>query len=64
MSKTRAIRFNVEEEKMISAFLKANPVFDFSTLTRVAIRQFVENPKIELKKVKQKSTSNVRPAEL
>ena len=52
MSKTRAIRFSDEEERLIKAFLEANPLFDFSTLTRVSIRQFIENPKIELKKIK------------
>lgn len=53
MSKTRAIRFSDEEEKLIKKFLAANPYFDFSTLARASIFQFIEKPNIEFKPVKR-----------
>ena len=52
MSKTRAIRFSDEEERLIKAFLKANPYFDFSTLARTSIHQFIMNPKLVLNPIK------------
>jgi hypothetical protein len=51
MSKTRAVRLTTEEDKMVQQFLELNPFFDFSTLTRTAILQFIENPKMNLKPV-------------
>ena len=46
---TKAVRFNPEEEKAISDFLQRNPYFDFSTLARIAIIKFIQNPSLELK---------------
>ena len=52
MAKTRAIRFSTQEDKLIEEFLKQNPFFDFSSLTRTAILQFIEQPNIKIKPVK------------
>ena len=44
--KTKAIRFSESEEKLINEFLKKNPLFDFSTLARTSILQFMERPEL------------------
>jgi hypothetical protein len=46
---TRAVRFSDKEEKAIQDFLSKNPFFDFSTLARMAIINFVEKPVLHLK---------------
>jgi hypothetical protein len=52
MSKTRAIRFSEREEEQIEEFLRANPIFDFSSLARTAIIAFIRRPNLALKAVK------------
>jgi hypothetical protein len=49
--KTRAVRLPEEDEKLVAEFLKRNPIFDFSTLTRIALRQFISSPSVNLKAV-------------
>lgn len=50
MAKTiRTVRFSQEEINRIVSFLEQNPFFDFSTLARLAIRKFIENPEIQVK---------------
>jgi len=46
---TKAVRFPKEEEAAINDFLKKNPFFDFSSLSRIAIMQFIKNPKLNIK---------------
>ena len=60
MSKTRAIRFPKEEERQIEEFLEQNPFFDFSTLARMAILDFIKNPKITIKAVQSKDLTSSR----
>jgi hypothetical protein len=48
MPKTRAIRFSDSEERLIKEFLGKNPIFDFSTMARAAVRQFITNPQISM----------------
>ena len=48
MSKTRAIRLSPAEEAKIQKFLALNPFFDFSSLARLAILKFVENPELHI----------------
>lgn len=48
---TKAVRFSSEEEELIGEFLKINPMFDFSSLARMAILKFIENPQIDFKSV-------------
>lgn len=46
---TKAVRFNEKEDKAIKDFLEKNPYFDFSTLARMAIINFIEKPELRLK---------------
>lgn len=52
-SHTRTIRFSEQDIRDIERFLKENQIFDFSTLARVAIRRFIENPNIEIKGLRE-----------
>jgi hypothetical protein len=45
---SRTIRFKVDDLELIDEFLEKNPLFDFSSLTRVAIMGFIKNPTILL----------------
>ena len=45
---TKAVRFNEKEEEAIKDFLIKNPYFDFSTLARIAIVNFIKNPDLKL----------------
>lgn len=45
---SRAVRFSESENEAIKKFLEDNPFFDFSTIARMAILKFIENPQIEL----------------
>ena len=57
---TRTIRFNDEDLRDIDRFLKQNKIFDFSTLARTAIRNFIENPNIEIKGLGDLESPKVR----
>ena len=52
---TKAVRFSEKEIEAINEFLKNNPYFDFSTVARMAIFKFIENPSIELLPTKLKN---------
>jgi len=60
MSKTKAIRLSTEEEKLINEFLSKNPFFDFSSLTRMALLSFIQDPKLNLNPVKSKKKTSAR----
>jgi len=45
---SKAVRFSDKENEAITDFLEKNPYFDFSTIARMAILKFIENPQIEL----------------
>lgn len=57
---TKAVRFSDREEEMISDFLTKNPYFDFSTLTRMALLNFIQNPSLKLESTKLKSNKTVK----
>ena len=57
---TRTIRFTDADLRDIDKFLSQNPLFDFSSLARVAIRRFIENPSIEIRGIHSKS-KNLSP---
>lgn len=57
---TKAVRFNDKEEKAIKDFLTKNPFFDFSTLARMAIINFIENPELKLRPSKLEPKYNQR----
>jgi hypothetical protein len=46
---SRTVRFKKEEADLIDRFLAENPIFDFSTLSRVALLRFIKDPKLELR---------------
>jgi len=45
---------------MIEEFLDQNPFFDFSSLARTAIQQFVRDPRLEIKGVKARKQDALR----
>ncbi|MBC7457479.1 MAG: hypothetical protein H7235_04325 [Bdellovibrionaceae bacterium] len=51
----RTVRFDKKELARIEEFLKANPFFDFSTLTRLSVQRFIENPQLQVKAISSKS---------
>jgi len=44
----RTIRLKEEEAELIDSFLEKNPLFDFSSLARVALASFVTKPDLTL----------------
>ena len=46
--KFRGIRLSAEEEALVKEFLDKNPFFDFSSLTRVALKQFIKKPELKI----------------
>lgn len=48
MSKIRAVRLSPEEEKLVQSFLQKNPLFDFTTLVRASLREFMRRPQVNL----------------
>jgi hypothetical protein len=57
---TKAIRFSKEEWQLIKDFLEQNPFFDFSSLARTAIREFVRDPKLVIRGVKDRAKASER----
>lgn len=45
---TRTVRFKASELAQIERFLEQNPIFDFSSLTRLALYQFIKNPQLKV----------------
>jgi hypothetical protein len=60
MAKVRGVRFTEQEETLIEEFLKKNPFFDFSTLSKVAILEFIKRPSINFTPVTQKQKREVK----
>jgi len=54
MSKVRAVRLSPFEEKQVQEFLESNPFFDFSSLARVAVIEFIKNPTIQITPIQSK----------
>ena len=52
---TKAVRFSAEEDSAIKDFLENNKYFDFSTLARISIMKFIENPELKLKPTKKEN---------
>jgi hypothetical protein len=56
MSKTvRTVRFDKNELGKIEEFLMRNPFLDFSSLTRMAINQFIKKPTVQIQPIKKHS---------
>lgn len=57
---TKAVRFSEQEDKAIKEFLAKNSFLDFSTLARMAILNFIENPNLNLKPAKIEKQKEAR----
>ena len=55
-TQTRTIRFKATDLRDIERFLEQNPIFDFSSLARLAIRRFIENPSVEVRGLEPKKS--------
>ena len=60
-TKTRAIRFTLDEEKKITEFLNQNSFFDFSALARTAILNFIESPTVSIKPIAVSAKATQKP---
>lgn len=60
MARTRSVRLSAEEVKLVDEFLKRNQVLDFSTMTRLAIRRFIESPDFALKGISTSEIAEMR----
>ncbi len=60
VAKVRGVRFTEQEEAMIEEFLRKNPFFDFSTLAKVAILEFVKKPELNFTPVSPKQKREVK----
>lgn len=45
---TKAVRLSDDEIASIEEFLRKNPLFDFSSLARTAIRAFIQSPSLSV----------------
>jgi len=61
---SRTVRFRADEIRLIEEFLNSNPFFDFSTLTRLALREFIKNPSVQIKPIGTKPAPRRLRAEL
>lgn len=64
MAKVRGVRFTNQEEVLIEEFLKKNSFFDFTTLAKVAILEFIKKPQLIFTPVEssqKKGAKDVRP---
>jgi hypothetical protein len=48
---SRTVRFKKNEADLIDRFLRENPFFDFSSLSRVAVLRFIKDPKLDLRPI-------------
>ena len=45
----RTVRFDKKDLQKIEEFLKQNSFLDFSSLARISINHFIENPTVQIK---------------
>lgn len=57
-SQSRTIRFKSAEIKMIEEFLSKNSFFDFSSLTRLAVLEFIKRPALRLVAIEEKAENS------
>lgn len=53
----RTVRFDKKDLTKIDEFLKQNTFLDFSSLARMSITRFIENPTVQIKAVQNKKSS-------
>ena len=51
----RTVRFDNKDLSKIEDFLKQNSFLDFSSLARMSINHFIENPTVQIKAVQNKT---------
>ncbi len=51
----RTVRFDKKDLSKIEEFLKQNSFLDFSSLARMSINHFIENPTVQIKAIQNKS---------
>ena len=56
---SRTVRFKGAEIELIEEFLRRNPFFDFSSLTRISVLEFIKRPSIQITPVGKKATSRL-----
>lgn len=62
---TRTVRFDKTTIDKIDLFLKLNPFLDFSTLARLSINNFIENPNLKIQPINKRSVKqNIRSREV
>ncbi len=50
---TRTVRFNKKEMNDIEDFLRRNSFFDFSNQIRVAVAEYIRNPKLQINPIRK-----------
>lgn len=60
----RTVRFDDTQMKRIEEFLSRNSFLDFSSLTRLAIEQFIEKPTVQIKPIAKGKKSTFKEREL
>lgn len=51
---SRTVRFKPGDLDLVDEFLEKNPLFDFSSLTRLAVMEFIKNPNVQVHAVQRK----------
>ncbi len=60
---SRTVRFKEPEVRLIDEFLKRNAFFDFSSLTRIAVMEFIKQPTVQITPVGTKAAAVSRSKE-
>ena len=57
----RTVRFKGEEIGLIEEFLAKNRFLDFSSMTRIAVLEFIKNPSVQIQPIATKPSRAARP---
>jgi hypothetical protein len=61
VGKTRAVRLSDEESRRVDQFIKLNPFFDFSSLVRTALMEFIAAPRLQIRPLAPNNESKSKP---
>ncbi len=56
----RTVRFDKKDLSKIDEFLKQNTFLDFSSLARMSITRFIENPTVQIKPLNNSKSKTVK----
>lgn len=59
---SRTVRFKAHELEQIDEFLQRNPFFDFSSLTRIAVTEFIRRPTLRIQPIETTERPKRKPA--